>query len=46
MAFPVYNVSFRRGQKNDVIAVGEIVNESSKGYAWQCSRSCFLTGIT
>jgi hypothetical protein len=33
MAFPVYNVSFRRAQKNDVVAVGEIVNESSKGYA-------------
>jgi len=33
MAFPAYNVNFRRAHQENIIATGEIVNESSKDYA-------------
>ena len=33
MAFPTYNVHFRRAHQENIITTGEIVNESSKGYA-------------
>ena len=33
MAFPVYNLTFRRGHQNSIIASGEMVNETSRDYA-------------
>jgi len=32
MAFPVYNVKFRKAHQDNILASGEIVNGSSKNY--------------
>jgi hypothetical protein len=33
MAFPTYNVHFRRAHQENILVTGEIVNETSRNYA-------------
>jgi len=33
MAFPIYNVSFRRAHQDSIVVNGEIVNETGRNYA-------------